>query len=384
MRLLMIGNVPLDSRLGSGKTRIQWSEGLKKLGHQVDVWEPKDYEWRYGTRTPAKKLRQSWGSWHKSRQSKINQGYDAVLLYGDEFWSISSWLRKQLPRPFIISGSDGVEIIMMERLWAMEGAPENWKKQLRRWWDQFLYYPLSKKAFRQTEALICGSGGDVEEMIRRGYYERNQTAVIPPGVDPYLLQDREGKERTISIAFNGSWIARKGIDLFVRVTSSILKNKTSVQIAVLGTGMRANEIQSLYSESVRSQVIVYPPHDSRELREVLDKTKVFFLPTQYEGFGMATSEAMACGCVVVTTPTGFGAELVSGQEGLIFEFNDEKGMEKGILDLLDNESQWQRISLEGRKKVSQFYWENSIRELERNMIAWTNDKKDQNSKTKRL
>ena len=44
MKILSLSTCPLDPLLGSGKTRLRWSEGLRELGHTVDMAEPRDYE----------------------------------------------------------------------------------------------------------------------------------------------------------------------------------------------------------------------------------------------------------------------------------------------------------------------------------------------------
>ena len=37
MRLLVFSNCELDHRLGSGRTRLAWSAGLRERGHTVDI-----------------------------------------------------------------------------------------------------------------------------------------------------------------------------------------------------------------------------------------------------------------------------------------------------------------------------------------------------------
>ncbi len=370
LKILMIGNVPLDPLLGSGKTRLMWAQGLREAGHHVSVWEPKDFELKYGRNWPAKKFRQTIGAWLKIRAEWFNRCYDVVILYGDEFWSISSWLLCQKRPPLIVSGSDGVEIFMIERLWAFEGAPKSFKNRIRRVWDWMFHYHLAQKAFRQTDGLICGSRGDVLECIKRGYYLQDWTSVIPPGLDPIFLEARVELPRNHSIAFNGSWIPRKGIDAFVRITQKLMRSYRELRIEIYGTGSSDDAVRNLYEEDLRSRVTVHPRHSAVTLREGLERVKVFFLPTQYEGFGMATSEAMSCGCAVVTTPTGFGTEMLSGEEALIHDFNDESGMENSISMLLKESELRERIAANGRRRAQSLCWSDSQRRLSLVIQDW--------------
>ena len=45
------------------------------------------------------------------------------------------------------------------------------------------------------------------------------------------------------------------------------------------------------------------------LRREYNQARVFLNPTRFEGGGLTTLEAMACGCPVLTTPTGYGRDI---------------------------------------------------------------------------
>ncbi|PIN88863.1 hypothetical protein COU60_05575 [Candidatus Pacearchaeota archaeon CG10_big_fil_rev_8_21_14_0_10_34_76] len=49
--------------------------------------------------------------------------------------------------------------------------------------------------------------------------------------------------------------------------------------------------------------------DNRELPQEYRQAQLFLNPTRYEGGGLTTLEAMASGCPVLTTPTGYGLEI---------------------------------------------------------------------------
>ncbi|MCK4647784.1 glycosyltransferase family 4 protein [Candidatus Pacearchaeota archaeon] len=46
-----------------------------------------------------------------------------------------------------------------------------------------------------------------------------------------------------------------------------------------------------------------------DLCEEYNKAQIFLNPTRFEGGGLTTLEAMACGCPVLTTPTGYGFDI---------------------------------------------------------------------------
>jgi glycosyltransferase involved in cell wall biosynthesis len=116
---------------------------------------------------------------------------------------------------------------------------------------------------------------------------------------------------------------------------------------------------------------VHPRLANQEIAEGLAKAKVFFFPTQYEGFGMALSEAMACGCAPVTTPTGFGATLRNGEEALICDFTDTDAMERAVLSLLHNDEWRARIGRNAWERVRGLTWETNIAKLEAIYTQWS-------------
>ncbi len=106
----------------------------------------------------------------------------------------------------------------------------------------------------------------------------------------------------------------------------------------------------------------------------LARAKIFFVPSEYEGFGLALAEAMACGCAVVTTPTGYGAELRDGEEGLLCPFEDSGAMRAALARLLDDDALRTRIAGAGWRKVQGLRWESSVRKLETTYRRWLDEK----------
>jgi glycosyltransferase involved in cell wall biosynthesis len=106
---------------------------------------------------------------------------------------------------------------------------------------------------------------------------------------------------------------------------------------------------------------------------VLERTKVFLFPSLYEGFGMAIAEAMACGCAVVVTPTGFGGSLIDGENALVRPFRDSNGFVEAARMLLENQSVRNRIAHAGRERVKKMAWKRQVAVLEKSYRAWLED-----------
>ena len=104
---------------------------------------------------------------------------------------------------------------------------------------------------------------------------------------------------------------------------------------------------------------------------VLERAKVFLFPSLYEGFGMATAEAMACGCAAVVTPTGFGGSLVNDTEALVRPFQDVDKLSDAARQLLSNRVLRDNIAQAGRKRVSELTWSRQVDRLDAAYRQWT-------------
>ena len=64
---------------------------------------------------------------------------------------------------------------------------------------------------------------------------------------------------------------------------------------------------------------------------------IVVIPSLYEGFGFAVGEAMACKKAVVTTNGGAIPEVI-GDCGIVVDAGNSEQLEKGILQLLNDEN----------------------------------------------
>ena len=85
---------------------------------------------------------------------------------------------------------------------------------------------------------------------------------------------------------------------------------------------------------------------------------------------MATTEAMACGCVVVVPPTGFGAELNDGLDGFICNFRDVKAMFIQFQSILDNDLLRMQVASAARKRIVSLNWPSQVSNLEVHYKSW--------------
>jgi len=368
MKILSLSTCPLDPLLGSGKTRLRWSEGLRELGHTVDMAEPRDYETWHGMRRGLR-FRQAWGACGFVKDRLAADSYDLVEFFGGEFGLITWDLSKLNERPLIVAHTDGLELLASERARAYD-SPGSLKGRARSWFSTYTHERLSHAAFVYADAFVTGCALDKDYVVDHGIFKSERTAVIEPGLDDEYLAMPFITQKQHRVAYTGSWIARKGIEKLAAGVSEVLVRDSALRFDVYGTGGNREAVLACFPASLHHRIEVHGRLSNEQLAEGMARAKVFFFPSQYEGFGMALGEAMACSCAVVTTPTGFGAELRDGVEAIVCGFDDVEAMKTSILRLLSNDIERQTIARAGWERVRAFRWDSNIRKLEATYARW--------------
>lgn len=366
MRILTLTNSPLDSRLGSGKTVLNFSQGLRDADHHVDVFTAQDFRlWPHIAR--PNQLLMAAGAHQLVRQKMRANSYDLLEFYGGEFgfttWSYS----RRRHRPLLVAHTNGLELVGVERGNAWETSKDEPHFRLNL---EEIYYKLAWLSFERADAFVCLCETDRQYVLQRGFYSENRAVVIEPGLDDSYLAIPFDTPREERVAFTGSWIPRKGTNILCRVMSQIMQRRPTLWLDIYGTSGEPDVIRKEFTSSVRSRVLVHPRLSETELATGLSRAKVFFFPTQYEGFGIALAEAMACGCVPVTTRTGFGAELCDAKEAILVDFGDEKAMGEAIDSLLANDGLRQQIAEGAWQRTRSLTWKENARKLADTYSTW--------------
>jgi len=368
MNILSLSSCALDPMLGSGKTRLRWSQGLRALGHTVELLEPRDYESFYGMKR-GRRFRQAWGACSAVKGKLPTTNYDLIDFCGGEFGLITWLLSRKAHRPLLVAHTDGLELLSSERKHAYSPATTP-IEHVRRVFAAQTHDRLSRAAFAHADAFVTLCELDRDYVVQHGLFEQGHTEVISPGLDvEYLARPfRPDRDKEHCVAYTGSWSPRKGVARLVEVMSRVLTRDQSLRFDVYGAKREA--VLGSFSQALHSRIVVHGRLSNEELADGMSKARVFFFPTQYEGFGMALAEAMACSCAAVTTPTGFGAELSDGNEVLICGFEDPAAMEHAVVTLLDNEALRSDIALKGWKRVRTLNWETNVKRLESVYLRW--------------
>jgi glycosyltransferase involved in cell wall biosynthesis len=166
------------------------------------------------------------------------------------------------------------------------------------------------------------------------------------------------------ILYVGTIEPRKNLITLVKAFEEVLRSTNlRPQLVIAGRkGWLTDELFT-YIESAklgdRIHLTGYLGDD--ELRALYSACRVMVYPALYEGAGLPTLEAMACGAPVITTSTPAISEMV-GDKARLFSPADVRTLAGHIVELLTTPAARASMSRAGILHAAQFSWERAARE----------------------
>jgi glycosyltransferase involved in cell wall biosynthesis len=228
--------------------------------------------------------------------------------------------------------------------------------------------------YRRMDGYVAISP-QLADAAREGGVPRERLRTIPQGVDLERYRpgtDRMALRRALGldgdgpvVAFLGSLVERKGIDLLLAAWARIHARQPSAHLVLVGRDRfeddatadaflrRAFEV--LPASASRSVTRVGVRHDAERFLQAAD---VFLFPSRREGFGTAIIEAMACGlpCVVAELP-GITDFIFSGSSqaagGIVVRQEDAVALADAALELLANPERARALGAAARARAAE-------------------------------
>ena len=213
--------------------------------------------------------------------------------------------------------------------------------------DGFTYSRFSK--------IICVSKQVEFALLNWIPSNKGKTKVISNAVPiPKFLNPCSVK--TYDILFVGRLTKQKSVEILLKAIK-ILKNKYSknLKIAIVGDGELKENLNNLTVElGVNREVKFLGVR--KDVKELMVSSKIFVLPSRWEGFGLVIIEAMSNMLPVIATNVGGIPELIeNGKDGILVPPENPKALARAINSLLENEELQKKLSQTAYKKVREKY-----------------------------
>jgi len=216
---------------------------------------------------------------------------------------------------------------------------------------------MTRFSAKFADKIIADSEHD-KELIEK-IADKKKISVIGHGVPWQRLSKirRNGNGKTL-IHF-GRIASNKKIDKILHAVKILKKSIPDVKFFVVGADWgELKKLKELANKlGIKKNVIFTGEVNEKKLYQIMSKSDLFVLASEYEGFGISVIEAMAAGLPAVVNDIETMKELVqNGKNGFRIDFNDYDCVAKTILRLLKDKSLRKKIEASNRSYTKKFDW----------------------------
>lgn len=362
MRILTLSNCDLVESQGSGYVITGFVQGLRDLGCEVRAVGPCDLIF-CPTISVGRQHRLAIGIWLKCLRHIKEFRPDVVEFYGGPAWLATLLLSLRWKRPFLIAAhSNGLEPFVKETLNKLgiynsfDGGFRNWIQRISSCLNQCQY------AFTKADVIVTVSEREREFALERHYQSENRILAINNALpDEFLRQPVNGIDKK-TIGFCGSWTIRKGINLLVPALISVMREFPDWSVHLVGVGEQfriQDHFPSKFISRIKTESFV---ENKTVLKDIYRSWAIVVMPSLYESFGLVAAEAMACGCALVATKTGFAACLKDNAEACLVE-PTTASLLNGLRNLITHPELRERVAIAGQLRVQALRWSDNVHRL---------------------
>lgn len=246
-------------------------------------------------------------------------------------------------------------IVYTEHLWTKDysiGNPVWHEFQLRgmKYIDKF------------TDVTIAVSKSVKDFLVKSKIVPQGKIVIVPNMLDPRFSEvARYRKPEGVPwlIGTVGSLNVQKGYLLLLESLALLKKQKlngdNNWKAQIIGTG----PLEKIIKRKIRKYRLVDKVSIIKKVSDICETMRHFTLYVQNsrsESFGMATMEAMALGIPAIVSGRGALPEIIEhGKTGLIVQFGKPEKLTKAIMQLVQDEKLYYKISKNARQTVLKKY-----------------------------
>jgi len=231
------------------------------------------------------------------------------------------------------------------------------------------YYGLIDNAVRRANHIIAVSEATKRDLVRLTGTPQSKITVIHEAAEPiyFPIHDQEVLARIHSkyhlpeqyILFVGTIEPRKNLSTLIRAFQGLIeKYKSQADLAIVGKrGWLYDDVYQLVQDlRLTERVHFLGRVPTADLPHLYNASQMLVLPSYYEGFGLPSLEAMACGVPVIVSDASAMPEVV-GDAALRVACEDVEGFTVAMWRFLTDDSLRADMVGKGLMRVRCFSWE---------------------------
>ncbi len=252
-----------------------------------------------------------------------------------------------IPSIFTVHGFDSLNLVTEKsRLWRLRSLI--WKQVekvgLRRQKQIISIIPYVRQ---EIEKYTTAEIHDIENSISESYYHTK-------------------RERVKGRIFFAGWLnPRKNLVGLLRALPAVIEKNNNISLHAAGEACDPEyykQIESVISQyNLSEHVTLLGRIDQQAVKTELAQASIFVLPSKQENAPMAIAEAMAVGVPVISSNVcGMPYMIEDGKTGFLVDPEDTDGFSDSILNLLDNEDVYLKMSQAAQTEALDKYHPQSV------------------------
>lgn len=327
------------------------SRYLKKLGHQVKVISR--------SRSVNSWQNASYGSvpgrlkfWLEVIMRGVREDFD--LIEGTNYTTyLPAWILGTIKRKPIV-------------FWYPDVFVGFWVKNVGL--AGFLFEIIERLELKLPVRLYLAISDSTGKKLAAKGIEKDKIKVVPCGVDREEVKKIKVSSPKYSLCFVGRLVSYKRVEVLIKSVGILKKDFPKVSLLIIGQGPEKKGLEKLAGEYKIRENVVFLGHIPFycQVLENMATAKIFCLPSQAEGFGIALIEAAALGRPFVASDIPALREITeNGKGGFLFKTGDEQELAAKIGILLTNDQVYKSKSKEALELAAKYDWEKVAKETEK-------------------
>jgi len=137
------------------------------------------------------------------------------------------------------------------------------------------------------------------------------------------------------ILFIGRLIHAKAPDLLLKVFAELYIENPDLRLIYIGDGeLKKNLMEYTITHHLHDVVYFLGRLNGTDLFAWYNIGQILVLPSRYEPFGAVVNEALATGCMVVTSDSTGASCLIDEKNGIVFKTNDDNSLKNALLQTI--------------------------------------------------
>ncbi|MEM9831714.1 MAG: glycosyltransferase family 4 protein [Bacteroidota bacterium] len=227
--------------------------------------------------------------------------------------------------------------------------------------DKYLnYYRWAINRFRKRQIpLIVVSEQSRQDTIEHAQYPDELVFAVHNGInfDHFFPTETTKDTSCFTLVYSGGLGKRKNLDLLLKAYQRLQEKYDFLRLTIAGNNPQQTPYPAL-AESLKLKHVTFTGFiPDQEMNAFYNSGDLMVYTSEYEGFGMAPLEGMACGLPVISTPGGALAEVSGGGVDLVGY--DVEELTDRISKVIEDSLYRKELAQRGQNWVKQYTWQNT-------------------------